>query len=124
MIMTAINKAIEAQVPSLAGKIFPIDVVLNEQEPPLCVAVSSGKTAFRAMSGKVHHYSEKITMDILARTQDECSDLYDAIEATLYTLPRSLGILRLACMQGEPDAKILPENLIRRTMTIDTDWKE
>ena len=76
------------------------------------------------MSGKVHHYSEKITMDILARTQDECSDLYDAIEATLYTLPRSLGILRLACMQGEPDAKILPENLIRRTMTIDTDWKE
>ena len=124
MIMTAINKAIEAQVPSLAGKIFPIDVVLNEQEPPLCVAVSSGKTAFRAMSGKVHHYSEKITMDILARTQDECSDLYDAIEATLYTLPRSLGILRLSCMQVEPDAKILPENLIRRTMTIETDWKE
>lgn len=117
MITENVVQALET-VPELKNKVFPGGVCIDDIAPPMAVYVAQKSRPFRVLNGKIHHYTETVGVDFLAKTYDECHALYAAAEEAAYSLSQIPGIWGVEVSAEEPDAAMIDLDLVRRSMRI------
>lgn len=126
MIYETIKAAVE-EVPDLAGKCFPAGVCIDEVAPPFACYIFGKRTPARDLAGRVHHYTDEVTVDLLAEDYDRVHDLSLAVEEVLFGLangPDGAGawIFGVDCDAPESDGADLSLGLMRRSLRCTLQW--
>ena len=126
MIYETVKTAVE-RVKLLEDRCFPPGVCVDDVPPPFAVYAFGKQSAETDLGGAVHHYTDEVTVDLLAADYDTIHALYRETEAALVGLAhRDNGageyIFGVACDSPEPDSADLDIGLWRRTLRAAIQW--
>lgn len=126
MIYSFIKEKLES-VETLAEKVFPIGVLIDDMNIPAAVYQRKDRTPVRELSGEVHHYVETIGVDFLDESYDTVQELWWAARDVLEAVQnQSTGtgayIFSIECASGEGDSVDMELELQRREMLVTVRW--
>ena len=108
------------------GRVYPPGVCIDDVTLPIAVYARGECAEVVDLCGRVHHYSEQVTVDILAKTYDEVQELSWAAEKAL----RALGgtetedayVFGVQITVPEPDGADADLELQRRSLRLTVQW--
>lgn len=119
-----IKTALET-VPALKNKVIPLGLTITTVRPPVGAYSVTGPDPHRSISGKLCYYSMAFTVDILAKSFDECQQIYASAVEAAGTIADDVDrqVLRLECTCPDMDSAVPELDLMRKRLTISIDWR-
>ena len=110
----------------LEDKVFPVSANIDDVEGAFAVYTYRGTTPETDLSGAVHNYSERISVDFIGPLYDDLRRLYSEAEAALSVSNLDTGtgayIFDSSCSNGEQESFDPDADLFRVPMQVSICW--